>query len=111
VDKSELQSLRDSLRGRSLATSEGRETQPEIWLQRVDFTRVSQKTDAVDFFHADFETGYAEGANWKQVQLPEKNAKHIHWIGQEPGCGPRKVEAEAETSRLREVIAKGEWSR
>ncbi|NBS23024.1 MAG: hypothetical protein EBS78_03370 [Altererythrobacter sp.] len=65
----------------------------------------------MDFVHAVFETGYAEGANWKQVQLPEKNAKHIHWIGQEPGCGPRKVEAEAETSRLREAIAKGEWSR
>lgn len=65
----------------------------------------------MDIVHAVFETGHAEGANWKQVRLPEKNAKHIHWIGQEPGCGTRKVEAEAETGRLREAIAKGEWSR
>jgi hypothetical protein len=31
-------------------------------------------TDAVVIVHAVFETGHAEGASWKQVQLFEKNA-------------------------------------
>ncbi|RGP40937.1 hypothetical protein BPTFM16_01232 [Altererythrobacter insulae] len=81
-----MQSLRDSLERRSLKTSEGRETQPENNFNELISREFLITTDAVDIVHAVFETGHAEGSNQTQVQLFEGNAKHIHWIGQEPGC-------------------------
>ena len=81
-----MQTLRDSLERRSLKTSEGREIQPENNFNELISREFLRTTDAVDIVHAVFETGHAESANRKQVQLPEKNAKHVHWIGQEPGC-------------------------